>query len=167
MTVNEKGDLYAGITLHWNYDKRTVRLSMDEYIAKLQAKFDHPDPKKPQHSPHRHTPINYGVRVQYATDIPNSPPLTDAGKLRIQQLIDAIQYYARVVDNKLLVALSNLAQQQTSPTEDTDTDMLQFVDYLATYSNDGITHRASDMVLAGHADATYLNVSNDRSRAGA
>ena len=63
VTVNEKGDLYAGIKLHWNYDKRTVRLSMDEYIAELRAKFDHPDPKKPVHSPERHTPIIYGNNV--------------------------------------------------------------------------------------------------------
>ena len=167
VTVNEKGDLYAGIKLHWDYDKRTVRLSMDEYIAKLRAKFDHPDPKKPVHSPERHTPIIYGAKVQYATDAPESPPLNDAGKLRIQQLIGAIRYYARAVDNKLLVALSDLAQQQASPTEETDIDMLQLLDYLATYPHDGITYRASDMILAGHADAAYLNVSKARSRAGA
>ena len=45
--------------------------------------------------------------------------------------------------------------------------MLQLLEYLATYPDDGITYRASDMVLAGHADAAYLNVSKARSRAGA
>ena len=45
--------------------------------------------------------------------------------------------------------------------------MLQLLDYLATYPNNGITYRASDMVLGGHADAAYLNVSKARSRAGA
>ena len=112
---------------------------MEDYIAKLRENFDHPDLKKPQHSPHRHTPINYGAKVQYATDTPESPPLDDAGKLRIQQLIGEIRYYARAVDNKLLVALGNLAQYQTSPTEDTNADMLHLLNYLATYPNGGIT----------------------------
>ena len=45
--------------------------------------------------------------------------------------------------------------------------MLQLLDYLATYPNDGITYHTSNMILAGHADAAYLNVSQARSRAGA
>ena len=47
--------MYYGINLEWNYDpihsKRTVCLAMDDYIANLRVKYDHPDPKKPQHSP--------------------------------------------------------------------------------------------------------------------
>ena len=81
---------------------------MEDYSAKLRAKFDHPDPKKPQHSPHRHTPINYGAKVQYAAEAPDSPPLDTSGKICIQQLIVAIRYYARAVENKLLVARSPL-----------------------------------------------------------
>ena len=45
--------------------------------------------------------------------------------------------------------------------------MLKLLDYLATYPDDDITYRASDMILVGHADADYLNVSQSRSRAGA
>ena len=109
VTVNEKSDLFTCIKLQWNYNKQSVRLSMDEYIAKLRAKFNHPDPKKPQHYPHRHTPINYGVKVQYATDVPDSPLLSDAGLLHIQHIISATRYYARAADYKLLVVLSNLS----------------------------------------------------------
>ena len=29
VTVIEKGNLYAGIKLHWDYDKRSIRFSMD------------------------------------------------------------------------------------------------------------------------------------------
>ena len=101
---------------------------MEDYIANLRAKFGHPTPKKPQHSPLRHTPINYGANFQYAAETPSSPPLNNSSKLRIQQLVGAIQYYARAVDNKLLVALSKLAQQKSSPTKDTNTDMLQLLD---------------------------------------
>ncbi len=40
------------------------------------------------------------------------------------------------------------------------------LDYMATYPNDGIVYRASDMVLCAHADAGYLNETKSRSRAG-
>ena len=42
--------------------------------------------------------------------------------------------------------------------------MLQLLDYLVTYPDDGITYRASDMILSGHSDTAYLNVSQARSR---
>ena len=84
---------------------------MDDFTTNLHVKFNHPNPKKPQHSPHRHTPIIYGAKVQYVAETPTSPPLDSSGKLRIQQLIGAIRYYARAADNKLLVALSEIAQQ--------------------------------------------------------
>ena len=41
------------------------------------------------------------------------------------------------------------------------------LDYCATYPNDGITYRASDMVLCGHSDAGFNNETRSRSRAGA
>ena len=41
------------------------------------------------------------------------------------------------------------------------------LDYVATYPNDGIVYRASDMILCTHADAGFLNKSQSRSRAGA
>ena len=84
---------------------------MDDYITNLCAKFNHPNPKKPQHFPHRHTPIIYGSKAQYAAETPSSPPLDSARKFCIQQLIKTIRYYSLAVDNKLLVSLSELAQQ--------------------------------------------------------
>ena len=38
---------------------------------------------------------------------------------------------------------------------------------MTTYPNDGILFRKSDMILAAHADARFLNESRARSRAGA
>ena len=38
---------------------------------------------------------------------------------------------------------------------------------MSTYPNDGILFRKSDMILAAHADARFLNESRPRSRAGA
>ena len=41
------------------------------------------------------------------------------------------------------------------------------LDYLATYPNDGIVYRASNMILAAHSDAGFQNESKGRSQAGA
>jgi hypothetical protein len=41
------------------------------------------------------------------------------------------------------------------------------LDYCSTYPSDGILYRASDMILAAHSDAAYLNVSKAHSQAGA
>ena len=38
---------------------------------------------------------------------------------------------------------------------------------MATYPNDGILFRKSDMILAAHVDAVFMNESRARSRAGA
>jgi len=42
----------------------------------------------------------------------------------------------------------------------------QFLDYAATHPDAIITYRASDMVLVGHSDASYLSETKARSRAG-
>ena len=73
----------------------------------------------------------------------------------------------REVNNKLLVALSAIEAQQAAATEDTAAAIEQLLDYVATYPNDGILFRKSDMILAAHADAGFLNESRARSRAGA
>ena len=41
------------------------------------------------------------------------------------------------------------------------------LDYCATYPNNGIKYRSSDMVLCGHSDAGFNNERGSRSRAGA
>ena len=80
------------------------------------------------------------------------PPLDASGILRFQSIVGALLYYSRAVDNKLLVALSELGQQQSTATEATNDSINQILDYVATYPADGITFLASDMVLSAHPD---------------
>ena len=63
----------------------------------------------------------------------------------------------RAVNNKLLVALSAIGAQQEAVKEDTAAAIEQLLDYVATYPNDGILFRKSDMILAAHANAGFLN----------
>jgi hypothetical protein len=59
------GSKYCGLTLTWDYDKRTVDKSMPGYIERALLRFAHPHPSKPQHSPHAWTKPNYGAKTQF------------------------------------------------------------------------------------------------------
>ena len=112
----------------------------------------------------------YGTKFQYTSGPDNShppPPLEASGILRVQSSVGALLSYARADENKLLVSLSELGQQQASATEATNDAINQLLDYVDTYPADGITFRASAMVMDGHSDAAYLNVSMTRRRSGA
>ena len=67
----------------------------------------------------------------------------------------ALLYVGRAVNNEILVALSTIGAQQAAATEDTAEAIEQLLDYVATYPNDGILFRKSDVILAAHADAGF------------
>ena len=101
---------------------------MDNYITDLCLKWNHPDRKKRQLSPYKHTPIAYGAKIQYATDPPFSPPLDTQGILRVQSIFGALLYYSWDVDNKPLVSINNIGRKKASVTEDTNAALLQLLD---------------------------------------
>jgi hypothetical protein len=167
VTTDWTGSKFAGIDIEWDYTKRTCRLTMKNYINELLLKYDHAQPRKPQHSPHAHKEIVYGAKEQFLPESDSSPLLDAKGIKRIQGIIGSLLYYARAVDNKLLATLSTISSQQACATENTNKAVNQLLDYVATYPNDGVTYRASNMVLAAHSDASFLTEHGSRSRAGA
>jgi len=168
VSTNWDATKFAGIDLHWDHAKRTCRLTMNNYVNDVRLRFGHPDPLKPQHSPHKHRPIIYGASAQLETDdIDTSPRLDAAGIKYVQGIVGCLLYYARAVDNKLLCTLSAIGTQQASATENTLAACNQLLDHVATHPGDGITYKASNMILAAHSDASYLSETNSRSRAGA
>jgi hypothetical protein len=88
-------------------------------------------------------------------------------KHRIQEIVGSLLYYARAVDNKLLVALSTIAASQSCATVATDQAVHLLIEHVATYPSDGIIYRSSDMILCAHSNAGFLNETNSLSRAGA
>jgi hypothetical protein len=124
-------------------------------------------PTKCQLSPHNHCEINFGQTTQLTHVDPYSPPLSTEGVKRIQDIIGALLYYARAVDNKLLATISTLSSQQATATGATDVAMNQLLDYLATYPDNGTTYHDSDMILCAHANAGFHNESKGCSQAGA
>ena len=144
------GGGYAGIDLTWDYNNRTCRATMDGYIQQLRQKHNHPNPKKPQLSPHAHIPIEYGANPQIATPDDTSKPLDTKGIKRVQGIVGDLKYVARAVNKKLLVALSTIGTQQATAMANTNTAITQLLDYVETYPDDGILFRESVMVLAEH-----------------
>jgi hypothetical protein len=89
----------------------------------------------------------------------NSELLDAPGKLQVQEIVSSLLYYARAVDNKLLVALSAIASRQAQATVTTKKAVHLLLDYVATHPNDGIIYPASNMILCEHVDAGFLNES--------
>jgi hypothetical protein len=137
---------------------------MPGYIDKLLARFEHENPDKPQHSPHKAPPNIYGTAAQ--DPIPDDEaPATDAKRIkRIQQVIGGILYYTRAIDMTLLPALSAVASEQSTATETTEKHVKQLLDYLATHPNAKVRYHKSDMILNIHSDASYLSETKARSR---
>jgi hypothetical protein len=75
-------------------------------------------------------------------------------------------YYARAVDPTILMPLNYIATEQTKAMEKTQAATNQLLDYLATHPDATIRYHASNMILKIHSDASYLLVSNPRSRLG-
>ena len=166
VTEDLEGSKYIGITLDWDYEGRKVHLSLPGYNAKALKRFHHEPPTKRQDSPYPHTPPKYGAKQQYADGPDDSPPLDKADKTFIQQVTGTFLFSGRAVDSPLLTPLSAIASQQGAPTENTMKRTKQLLDFVASQEDAVLTYHASDMILAIHSDAGYLNEPNARSRAG-
>ncbi len=108
----------------------------------------------------------YSAKVQYVETKDLSIPLDKEGQKYIQAIIGTLLYYSRAVDSTMLVALNVIATQQASPMQMTMERVKQLLDYCASQEETVLTYHASDMVLAIHSDAGYLNESKVQSRAG-
>ena len=119
ITEDWEGKKYGGIDLKCDYERSTCWATMDGYILDLRNKFQHMQPKKPQFSPHKHCPIDYGATQQLVKPTDTSQPLNEKGIKRIQGIVGALLYVGRAVNNKLLVELSAIGpnKQQKQRTQ--------------------------------------------------
>jgi hypothetical protein len=138
---------------------------MPGYVSNVLSKFQHDAPKHPKHTPSKYVTPMYGARTQYGAK-DETPPLTAKQCLTIQKVTGSVLYYARAVDPTVLMPLNDITTEQTKMTEKTQAATNQLLDYLATHPDATIRYHASDMILHIHSDASYLSVSNARSRLG-
>jgi hypothetical protein len=140
-------------------------VSMPGYIANVLNTFQHDAPRTPQHTPSKYITPVYGAKMQFATK-DNSPPLAATQCTEIHKINGSILYYSRAVDPTVLMALNNIATEQTAATEKTKAMAGQLLDYLSTHPDANIRFQASDMILHIHSDASYLSDSKAKSRLG-
>jgi hypothetical protein len=138
---------------------------MPGYIKAALQQFQH-NKRHKQMSPFQSTPIQYGVKTQYATTASTAQLVDAKTKKFIQQVCGKFLFLDRAVDSTLLCPISAIASQSSAPTEDTLAQTTQLLDYLATQEEAVLTYTASEMTLAVHSDASYLSEPKARSRAG-
>jgi hypothetical protein len=165
VSLDEKGELYCGITLEWNYEQGFVDISMPGYVKKQLTRYNHNKPAKPQHCPWEPNPRKFGTSSQETLPSDDSPPLDETGIKFIQQVVGSFLYYCRATDPTIPHALSELSSQQSRATENTMKRCHQFLDYMATHPDAKIRYYKSDMILNVHSDASYLSAADARSRA--
>jgi hypothetical protein len=164
-SIDWHGTQYCGLTLDWDYPNQHVDISMPGYVPKGLAKFKHKPPNKPEYAPSDSTAPIYGRKIQQPTETSTSPALSPAGKTEIQSISGTFQYYGRGVDPTSLVALNDIAGEQSAPTAATRAKCTKLMNYLATHPQAIIRYHASDMILYIESDAAYLVLPKARSRA--
>ncbi len=140
---------------------------MPTYVEKLLARFEHPLPKKPHHSPHSALPQQFEATAQDPVDHDLFPPLPPDRVNQIQQIVGTVMYYARAVDITILAALSSITAEQAQATKQTEQHIHTLLDYLATHKDAMVRYVASDMILNIHSDASYLSKPNPKAALGA
>jgi hypothetical protein len=88
------------------------------------------------------------------------------GKKFIQQVSGKFLFLSWVIDSMLRCPISATASQSVNPTQDTMSQTMQLLDYLATQEEAVLTYHANDMILAAHSNASYLSEPNTHSQAG-
>jgi hypothetical protein len=164
LTADWTGDLYCGITLGWNYDKRCVDISMPGYIKKKLQEYRHVVPNRLQSCPCVPEPKQFGATAQAPAPPDDTPKLNDVGIKRVQKIVGSILYYARAVNMTVLMALSSIATEQTKATDRTLERCMQLLDYLASNNPAKVRFHALDMIMNIHSDASYLSAPGARSR---
>ena len=153
------GKCYCGLTLKWDYDKRTCCVSMPGYVERVLQCFQHPSPTRPEHSPYHWNQPKYGAKVQYADAADATPVLNAADKQLVQEIIGTFLFYAHTINVTMLKALGTLSTQQLQLTEATMSAIVKFLNYATTHPDAKLEYIASDMALWIDSDASYLSES--------
>ena len=141
-------------------------MSMTGYVRRVLKCFHHKWNGKKQHQPYPHVHPNYGQKIQYAPQTNKEPLLNKQQTKFMQDVTGTFLYYARAIDGTMLTALNAITTEQATSNVTTLKNTNQFLDYVATNNEAVLTYKASNMVLAVHNDASYLNQPKARCRAG-
>jgi hypothetical protein len=165
--VDKTGSRYLGFTNPFDDAQQTVSLSMPDYIPKLLERFFPDQVLRGQPTPAKYEPVIYCSDGQKVKRTDSSPTLTATEKLRLQEIVGAILFYARAVNCTMLTAVNHVAsEQQAVPTKRVLQAAERLLEYAAQYPNHQLVYHACDMVLHIQSDASFLSRSSLSSRRG-
>ena len=139
---------------------------MPNYIKQALHKFKHTLALKPENALHKWNQPKYGAKQQLSNTKDDIPVLPPSYITHIHTVVATLLYYAILVDNTMLIALSNLMFLQKKGTQNNLDALTQFLNYAATHPNATVRFRRSGMILHIHSDGSYLLAPKARSCAG-
>jgi hypothetical protein len=117
-----------------------------------------------------YTPPSYGTPLSQQAIVDdvadNDTALLPHEKLRLQEIVGCMLYYARGIDCTMLPAVTALASEQAHATTKTMASVDRLLSYCARYPCNALVFHACDMILHIQSDASYLSRSHARSVAG-
>ena len=114
-----KGDKLCGTHINWDYQLRTCKTTMPDYVKKLLLLLQHIPPTKPQlalaeYNSHAYEKKQYDVKERTP-----SKKLTSAQLKHIQQIEGAYLYYCISTKPLPLVTLGTISSEQYDGDETT------------------------------------------------
>jgi hypothetical protein len=114
LTKDWGGTVCSGVTLKLDYQKRTCDIAMPDYVANVISKFQHDNPKHPQHTPSKYITPVYGAKSQYATK-DERPTLSAKRCITIQKITGSVLYYPIAVDPTVCMPLNDIPPSKPKP----------------------------------------------------
>jgi hypothetical protein len=106
LSTDWTGSRYCGLTIQWDYENCTCNISMPGYITRALNRFLHPAPKHPRLPPHPWERPNYSNKTQLTPVLDTLPAISSADKLRLQEVLGTLLYYAGGLDVTIPTAIS-------------------------------------------------------------
>ncbi len=157
-TEDWSGDLYCGMQLDWDYDKRTMDTSMPGYAKKKFQEYGHVMKYRIQTCPHSPEPKKLALKHK-----PPSPP-THCQNWMVRASNMSSKWLAAFC---VMHGLSTwpCSVEQMNATEKIMARCTQLLDYLLHNVDGKVCFIASNMILNIHSNASYLSEAKAWSRA--
>ena len=138
---------------------------IQEISAGINSKlYDQSTPKIPTYHPKArpiYIPSTDGPKLWCKKSTSNSIGYFTANNRQTRahdpKIVGSFLYYARAVDCTMLPALNTISEQQSNPTNNTEAEITQFLEYAATNPSAIFQYKSSYMILHIYSDASYLS----------
>jgi hypothetical protein len=119
VTTDWQGSKFLGRTLDWDYENDHIDISMPDYVNKALQRFQHQAPRRPKHAPSPYTEPQYGAPIKFTEPVDETEALNKTETRTLCEVIGTFLYYARAINNTMLVALGSLGAAHAHGTQTT------------------------------------------------